>query len=93
MLLSHAAIEPKLQCYSPGDGSLAKTHQKQLMKKKQMKRLVLAKEMVRHLEEGTLVRAIGASGSGTQECLYSNCLQCQNTQICNTYTTCGSRAC
>jgi hypothetical protein len=63
------------------------------VKKKTLKKLVLAKETVRHLEDGTLVRVAGASGSGAGECLHSLCLQCQNTQICNTYTTCGSRAC
>ncbi len=63
------------------------------MKKKRTTKLVLAKETVRQLEEGTLVRVAGASGSGAQMCLNSQCLQCVNTQICNTYNTCGSRAC
>ena len=63
------------------------------MKKKRTKKLVLAKETVRQLEEGALVRVAGGSGSGAQMCLNSQCLQCLNTQICNTNTTCGTRAC
>jgi hypothetical protein len=74
-----------------GDGSPVTTYgRRHLVKKKTTKKLVLAKETVRQLEEGTLVRGAGASGS---DCLHSECLQCANTNICNTYTTCGSRAC
>lgn len=64
------------------------------MKKKQMKKLKLAKETVRHLEEGTLVRVVGASGgSAALQCWYSQCVACTTTQNCGTNTTCGSRAC
>jgi hypothetical protein len=64
------------------------------MKKNRMKKLALSRETLRALDEGKLVRVFGASdGSGGVQCLHSQCLNCQNTEICNTYTTCGTRAC
>lgn len=64
------------------------------MKKKQTKKLVLAKETVRQLTEGILVKVRGGSdGSDGIQCRQSLCLNCLNTQACNTDTTCGTRAC
>ncbi len=62
--------------------------------KKQMKKLSLSRETLCALDDGKLGKVYGASdGSGGPQCLKSQCLNCANTEICNTYTTCGSRAC
>jgi hypothetical protein len=64
------------------------------MKKKQTKKLVLSRETLRDLEQGKLGRVVGASdGSGGPMCGASLCLNCINTQFCQTQNTCGSRAC
>lgn len=54
------------------------------MKKKTVKKLVLAKETVRNLEKGELVGVEGGLSANT-DCTYTNC--------CSGYNTCGSCGC
>ena len=56
------------------------------MKKKQAKKLVLAKETVRSLENGPLG---GVEGGVSAACTYTNCCTGQN-QTCNTCPTGGT---
>ena len=51
--------------------------------KKQVKKLVLAKETVRNLDEGRLEKVLGASdGSDGLQCAGSYCLNCQTVYSC-----------
>lgn len=63
-----------------------------MMKKKTAKKLVLAKETLRNLEEGSLKRVVGASdGSAGIQCAGSHCLNCNTAFTCP--PTSGSRYC
>ena len=62
------------------------------MKKKNVKKLVLAKETLRSLEEGKLEKVVGASdGSDGLQCAGSYCLNCNTAFSCP--PTSGSRYC
>ncbi len=57
--------------------------------KKQMKKLTLSKETVRHLENGELGRV---AGQASVDCTYTNC--CSGYATCATCKTqCGTRLC
>jgi hypothetical protein len=59
--------------------------------KKQMKKLTLAKETVRNLDEGRLEKVVGASdGSDGIFCRHSQCLNCP---LSWDGSDCGSTAC
>ena len=62
------------------------------MKKKSLKKLALAKETVRDLDDGKLQKALGASdGSDGLQCAGSYCLNCNTAFSCP--PTSGSRYC
>lgn len=62
------------------------------MKKRNVKKLMLAKETLRNLEEGKLERVVGASdGSDGIQCAGSYCLNCNTAFNCP--PTSGSRYC
>jgi hypothetical protein len=53
------------------------------MKKTSVKKLVLAKETVRNLDEGRLEKVLGASdGSDGRQCAGSYCLNCNTAYDC-----------
>jgi hypothetical protein len=61
--------------------------------KKQVKKLQLAKETVRNLENGELGRVVGEISANT-DCTYTNC--CSGVYTCNcggSRNTCGTRLC
>jgi hypothetical protein len=56
--------------------------------RKQMKKLVLAKETLRNLDEGKLEKVVGASdGSDAFQCAQSQCVQCLSYPSCPTGAT------
>ncbi|HKH44614.1 MAG TPA: class I lanthipeptide [Thermoanaerobaculia bacterium] len=59
--------------------------------KKKTKKLALAKETVRNLEDGKLEKVVGASDGSDRMCAGSNCLNCNTAYDCP--PTSGSMYC